>query len=222
MNVLLFGATGMVGAGALLECLDDARVDSVLIIGRRATGSTHRKVHEEVRKNPADLSGLEDRLAACDACFFCVGVSAAGLDEARYSRLTFDLTLRIADQLAALRPDITFCYVSGAGTDSTEKGRFMWARVKGRTENRLLELFPNAYMFRPGYIQPKRGVRSRTPLYRSLYAVAAPLYPVLKRLAPELMTTTVDVGRAMIAASVDGYPKRILEVGDINALAGRG
>ncbi len=222
MNVLLYGATGMVGSGVLLECLDDDRVESVLVVGRHATGVTHPKIHEEVRKNPADLSGLEERLARCDACFFCLGVSSAGLDEARYARLTFDLTIKVAQQLAAVRPDATFCYVSGAGTDSTEKGRFMWARVKGRTENRLLEMFPNAYVFRPGYIQPKRGVRSRTTLYRALYAVAAPLYPILQRLAPRLMTTTVDVGRAMIAAAAGGYPNRVLEVADINALAARG
>ncbi|MGD8277623.1 MAG: epimerase [Gemmatimonadota bacterium] len=221
MNVLLYGATGMVGSGVLLECLDDERVESVLIVGRHAHGVTHAKVHQEVRKNVADLAGLEDRLARCDACFFCLGVSAAGLDEARYSRLTFDLTVKVAEQLAAVRPDATFCYVSGAGTDGSEKGRFMWARVKGRTENRLLEMFPNAFMFRPGYIQPKRGVRSRTRLYRALYAIAAPLYPILRRLGPRLMTTTVDVGRAMIEAAAGGYPERILEVADINALAQR-
>jgi uncharacterized protein YbjT (DUF2867 family) len=222
VNVLLFGATGMVGAGVLLECLDDARVESVLLVGRHPHGVTHAKVRQEVRKNVADLSGLEDRLARVDACFFCIGVSAAGLDEPRYTRLTFDLTMKVAGQLAAVRPDATFCYVSGAGTDSTEKGRFMWARVKGRTENRLLEMFPNAYMFRPGYIQPKRGVRSRTRLYRALYAVAAPLYPALRLLGPRLMTTTVDVGRAMIEAAASGYPGRILEVADINELAARG
>jgi len=221
VNVLLFGATGMVGEGVLLECLDDERVESVLLVGRHAHGVTHAKVRQEVRKNVADLAGLEDGLARCDACFFCIGVSAAGLDEARYTRLTFDLTMKIAKQLVAARPDATFCYVSGAGTDSTEQGRFMWARVKGRTENRLLEVFPNAFMFRPGYIQPKRGVRSRTRLYRALYAIAAPLYPVLKRLGPRLVTTTADVGRAMIEAVANGYPRRILEVADINALARR-
>lgn len=221
MNILLFGATGMVGSGVLLECLDDARVGSVLIVGRRSCGIVHPKVHESLRPDPADLDGLEERLAQCDACFFCLGVSSAGLDEAEYSRLTYDLTLAIAGKLAALNPEVAFCYVSGAGTDSTERGRFMWARVKGRTENRLLELFPNAFMFRPGYIQPLRGVRSRTALYRAAYAIAAPLYPILRRLAPRQITTTQDVGRAMIAAAADGYPERILEVADINALAAR-
>lgn len=219
MNVVVFGATGMVGAGVLTECLEDPRVASVLVVGRRRTGVRSEKVRELVRDDFFDWSDAAGELEGHDACFFCLGVSAAGMSEDAYGRITHDLTLAVAEALLAASPEVTFCYVSGQGTDATEKGRFMWARVKGRTENRLLETMPNAYMFRPGYIQPLKGVRSKTKLYQAFYSVMGPAFPLLKRVAPRAVTTTVNVGRAMIRVAADGYAKRVLETSDINALA---
>ena len=219
MNVLIFGATGMVGQGVLRECLRDPGVERVLTVGRRATGQTHPKLRELVVPDPADLAAVEAQLTDYDACFFCLGVTSAGLSEDRYTRLTYDLTLAVARTLARVGPSMTFVYVSGTGTDSTERGRTMWARVKGRTENALLALpFKAAYMFRPGYIQPLDGIRSRTLWYRALYAVVAPLYPLLKRLAPGAVTTTAQVGRAMLAVARRGFERPILETRDINGL----
>lgn len=219
MNVLIFGATGMVGQGVLRECLRDPGVARVLTVGRRATGQTRPKLHELVVPDPADLAAVEAELTGFDACFFCLGVTSAGLSEERYTRLTYDLTLAVARTLARLDPSMTFVYVSGTGTDSSERGRTMWARVKGRTENALLALpFKAAYMFRPGYIQPLDGIRSRTPWYRALYAVVAPLYPVLKRLVPGAVTTTAQVGRAMLVVARRGFERPILETRDINGL----
>jgi uncharacterized protein YbjT (DUF2867 family) len=220
MNVLLFGATGMVGDGVLHECIADPRVASVLAVGRSPLGVTHPKLREKRRTDFFDYADLAGDLAAIDACFFCLGVSSAGMSEADYTRQTFDLTLAAARALADAHPGATFCYVSGEGTDGSERGRTMWARVKGRTENALLALPLDAYMFRPGFIRARRGSRSKTPLYRALYAVLGPLYPVLARLAPTHVTTAENVGRAMIAAAAVGYPKRVLENPDINALGG--
>ncbi|MGD0991337.1 MAG: NAD(P)H-binding protein [Gemmatimonadales bacterium] len=220
MRVVLFGATGMVGAGALLECLDDARVDSVLAVVRRPTGLAHPKLIETVHADFFDYDGLRARFAEYDACFFCLGVSSAGMDEAAYHRLTYDLTLAAARVLVAANPRMTFCYVSGQGTDSTESGRSMWARVKGKAENALLALpFKAAYMLRPGFIQPLRGVRSRTKLYQAFYSALGFLLPVLRRLAPDQITTTVNVGRALIRLAAEGDGKRILLAADINRLA---
>jgi uncharacterized protein YbjT (DUF2867 family) len=220
MKVIIFGATGMVGQGVLLECLDDASVSSVLAVGRRACGHTHPKLREIVHRDFLDYSTIADALRGYDACFFCLGVSAAGMSEADYHRLTFEVTLRAAETLARLNPAMTFCYVSGAGTDSSERGRSMWARVKGKTENHLMRLpFKATYMFRPGYIQPMRGVTSSTRLYRAVYAVLGPLYPVLKTLFPDSVTTTEQVGRAMIRVARNGYARQLLDNRDINALA---
>lgn len=220
MNVILFGATGMVGAGVLIECLADPRVDSVLAVVRSPTGRSHPKLREAIHTDFLDYRSLAADFAACDACFFCLGVSSAGMSEARYSSLTYDLTLAAAQALVTANPGAVFCYVSGLGTDSN--GRTMWARVKGRTENALLALpFRAAYMFRPAFIQPKHGVRSRTPLYQAFYSVAAPLYPLLRRLLPRYWTTTENLGRAMIRVASEGSPKRILYSPDINALATR-
>jgi len=158
-------------------------------------------------------------MAGLDACFFCLGVSSAGLSEERYRQVTYDVTMAAATVLVERNPAMTFIYVSGVGTDSTERGRSMWARVKGRTENALLALPFQAYMFRPGYIQPMHGVRSRTPWYRLAYAIGAPLYPVLKRLFPGGGTTTEQLGRAMIAVARKGAPKRVLDSRDITAAA---
>jgi uncharacterized protein YbjT (DUF2867 family) len=220
MNVLLFGATGMVGDGVLHECLSDPRVESVLAVTRSPLTHRHAKLRERRRTNFLEFADLAQELASTDACFFCLGVSSAGLTEARYRELTFDITVAAGTALAEARPGAAFCYVSGEGTDSSARGRTMWARVKGETENALLRLPLNAYMFRPGFIRPRPGTRSKTPLYRVMYTLLGPLYPVLKRVAPQHVTTSENVGRAMITAAAAGYRKRILENTDINALAG--
>jgi uncharacterized protein YbjT (DUF2867 family) len=219
LKVVLFGATGMVGGAALLECLDDARVTAVLSVSRRSCGVRHPKLTEALADDLFRLDAVRPELAGADACFFCLGVSAVGLSEASYTRMTHDLTLSVARDLLAAGARPVFCYVSGAGTDSTGRGRSMWARVKGRTENDLLAMpFRAAYMFRPGFIQPLRGVRSRTPLYQAFYTVLAPLASVLPRLLPGLATTSVALGRAMIRVAAEGYPRPILESRDINAI----
>jgi uncharacterized protein YbjT (DUF2867 family) len=219
MNVLIFGATGMVGQGVLRECLLDPRVQRVLAISRSSLGQQHPKLREIVRQNLFDLSGLEPDLAAADACFFCLGVSSAGMSEERYTRTTYDLTLSVAETLVRANPAMTFIYVSGTRTDSSERGRTMWARVKGRTENALLRLpFRAAYMFRPAAIVPMHGITSRTRWYRVLYAATRPLWPLLRRLAPDYVTTTERVGQAMITAAAEGAPTRVLENPDINRL----
>jgi len=220
MRIVLFGATGMVGQGVLRECLLDRDVEGVLAIGRSSTGQRHEKLREIARADPTDLSGLERELAACEACFFCLGVSSAGMAEKDYRRVTYDLTVAVARKLVACNPGMAFVYVSGAGTDSTERGRSMWARVKGETENALLKLpFARAYMFRPGFIQPLHGITSRTRLYRILYAVLSPLFPVWNALLPDQVTTTERVGRAMLAAAKRREPSGVLETRDINELA---
>ncbi len=208
----------MVGQGVLRECLRDPGVARVLAVGRRATGQSHEKLRDLVVPDPADLAAVEPQLTGFDACFFCLGVTSAGLTEQRYTRFTFDLTLAVARTLARLDPGMTFVYVSGAGTDSSERGRVMWARVKGRTENALLSLPFKAYLFRPGYIQPLDGIQSRTRWYRVMYRVVAPLYPALKRLLPGGVTTTAQVGRAMLAVARRGFERPVLETRDINSL----
>ena len=219
MKVILFGATGMVGQGVLRECLLAGDVDNVLAVGRTSTGQQHAKLQEIVQADLFDLSPSESRLSGFDACFFCLGVSAAGMSEQDYRLLTYDLTISVAKTLVRLNPTMTFIYVSGAGTDSTERGRMMWARVKGKTENDLLKMpFRAAYMFRPGYIQPLHGIRTKTKLYGALYTVVAPLYPILKRLLPNYVTTTECVGRAMLNVARRGATKRLLENRDINEL----
>jgi uncharacterized protein YbjT (DUF2867 family) len=220
MNVLLFGATGMVGDGVLHECLIDDRVSSVLAVGRSPLGISHPKLRERRRTDFLSYDDLGSELAAIDACFFCLGVSAFRLSEAEYARQTFDLTLAAGRALAAAHPGATFCYVSGEGTDSTGRGRVMWARVKGRTENALLALPLDAYMFRPGFIRARPGKKSKTALYRAAYAVLAPLFPLLQRVAPTHVTTVENIGRAMIRCAAEGYPKRVLENADINAAGG--
>ena len=223
MKVVVFGATGMVGSGVLQSCLEDARVERVASVGRSPARVTHAKLHEVVVPDLFDLAEAFGELLDCDACFFCAGVSAAGMSESDYHGLTYDLTIAVARAVLAVSPNVVFCYVSGAGTDSSEKGRFMWARVKGKTENALLRVgFKEAYMFRPGYIQPMGGVRSRTPQYRIFYALMAPLYPLLRRIAPNQMTTSRVLGRAMVEVAARGYPRPLLEVRDINALGVEG
>ncbi len=207
MKVILFGATGMVGQGVLRECLLDAEVSQVLAVGRAATGQTHDKLRDVVLADPGDLASIASDLASVDACFFCLGVSAAGMSEADYRRVTFDLTLKVARQLLKANPNATFIYVSGAGTDSTARGGTMWARVKGETENALLAMpFAAAYMFRPAMIQPLHGIRSRTALYRVVYTILWPILPLAKSLVPGFVTTTELVGRAMLAVGKRGAP----------------
>ena len=220
MNVVLFGATGMVGAGALVECLADARVQSVTALTRSPLQRSHPKLREVRRDDFFHYNDCRAEFAKCDACFFCLGVSSIGMDEQTYTRLTYDLTLAAAHALVAANPGMTFCYVSGVGTDSTERGGRMWARVKGRTENALLALpFKATFMFRPGYIQPVGGVRSRTGWVQALYTVVAPAYPVLRRLMPNATTTTANLGRALIQVAAVGYAKPVLYSADMNRLA---
>src|SRR5256714_10174423 len=218
MNALVFGGTGMVGDGVLRDCLADLRIASVVAVTRSPLGVTHPKLREIRRKDFFDYRDLTQELENIDACFFCLGVSSVGMKEKDYYHLTYDLTLSAASALAAARPNATFCYVSGEGTDSSEVGRSMWARVKGKTENALIALPLKAYMFRPGFIRPRAGMRSKTRLYRMAYAVLVPLYPLLYRLAPGHVTTSENLGRAMLAAAINGYPKRVLENRDINNL----
>lgn len=221
MKVVLLGATGMVGGAALLECLDDDRVAAVLSISRRPCGVRHPKLAEALADDLFRLEAVRPALSDADACFFCLGVSAVGMTEAAYTRVTHDLTLSIAREILAAGARPVFCYVSGAGTDSTGRGRSMWARVKGRTENDLLALpFRAAYMLRPAFIQPLRGVRSKTRLYQAFYTALAPLSPVLPRLLPGLATTSVVLGRALIRLAAEGYPRPILETRDINRIGG--
>jgi uncharacterized protein YbjT (DUF2867 family) len=220
MKVVIFGATGMVGQGVLIECLLDPGVDTVLCVGRNPVAKQDAKLHELLLPDPGHLSSQGDRLSGYDACFFCLGVSSAGMSEEKYRRLTYDLTLGAARTLAERNPSMTFVYVSGVGTDSTERGRVMWARVKGATENAILKLpFKAAYMFRPGAIQPVHGVTSRTRMYRVLYALTGPLVPLLRRLFPNQVSTTERIGRAMLVVARKGAPKTILEPPDIEALA---
>jgi uncharacterized protein YbjT (DUF2867 family) len=221
MKVIFFGATGMVGRSVLQECLLAAEVEEVLLISRSSIGREHPKLNEIIRDNVADLEDLQGRIQGFDACFFCLGVSSAGIFESDYRRVTFDLTLSVARTLSKLAPRMTFIYASGLGTDATEKGSVMWARIKGETENALQRLpFKAAYMFRIGLLQPGEGISGKNPALRILYAVLRPLIPALRRTFPNLATTSQQLGRAMIAAGTDGAPKTVLEVADINQLAG--
>jgi uncharacterized protein YbjT (DUF2867 family) len=217
VHVVLFGASGMVGHGVLIECLDDPGVSRVVSVVRRPTGITHAKLTEIVHADFLDYGAIEPALRDADACFFCLGVSSAGMKESDYRHVTYDFTLAAARTLHRLNPKLVFIYVSGAGTDSTEKGRSMWARVKGKTENDLLALFATAYMFRPGYIHPEKGVKSRTGWVRVATVVLRPVGFVLKRF-PGIGTSSDVLGRAMIAAVRSGAPSRVVESREINAL----
>jgi uncharacterized protein YbjT (DUF2867 family) len=222
VKVVIFGATGMVGKGVLLECLDDSRVEQILLISRHPIDVSHPKIRECLHQNFFDFASIQAEFAGFDACFFCLGVSSVGISESEYHHLTYDLTLAAANALAAATAGrLTFCYVSGEGTDSTEHGRTAWARIKGKTENALLRLpFKAAYMFRPGYIQPLRSIKSKTRWYQAVYDVLGPLYPVFRRVFPRYVTTTVNMGRAMIEVAATGTTKQILTSADINRLAG--
>jgi len=213
----------MIGSGVLLECLDHPDVESALVVGRNSCELAHEKLQEVIHQDFFDYSGVEDALRGHDACLFCLGVSSFRMSEAHYHRLTYELTMKAAETLARLNPEMTFCYVSGAGTDSTESGRVMWARVKGKTENQLLRTpFKAVYLFRPAYIQPLKGIRSKTRIYQAFYATLGPLYPAWKKLFPRYVTNTETLGLAMIHVASHGYPHPVLENRDINSLgAGR-
>ena len=220
MNVLIFGASGMVGQGVLRECLLAVDVALVQGVGRSLTGQSHAKLRELIHGNMYDYASIESQLQGFDACFFCLGVSSVGMSEPDYTRVTFDLTLAAATTLARLNPQMTFIYVSGTGTDSTEQGKSMWGRVKGRTENALQRLpFKGVYLFRPGVIQPMYGVRSKTKLYQTLYTILSPLLSTLRALMPRWILTTESIGRAMLAVARRGAGKQVLEPPDIYAVS---
>jgi uncharacterized protein YbjT (DUF2867 family) len=220
MKVLIFGATGMVGQGVLRECLRASDVEAVQTVGRTRTGQLDPRLTEVVQPDLMDYRALEASLTGFDACFFCLGVSSAGMQEAEYARLTFDLTLAAAQTLARLNPQMTFVYVSGASTDSTEQGRSMWARVKGRTENALQRLpFKGVYLFRPGVIQPLNGARSKTRSYQLFYTLARPFLSTLRALFPNQILSTEDVGLAMLEVARHGASQAVLETADIRALS---
>ena len=220
MNILIYGATGMVGQGVLRESLQAADVASVVAVGRSPSGVQHPKLRDLLLPNLMQYDGVEAQLQNFDACFFCLGVSSSGMDEATYTHLSYDLTMQAARLLAGLNPQMTFIYVSGAGTDSSERGGSMWARVKGRTENGLQTLgFKAVYLFRPGMIQPLHGIRSKTASYRVFYSLFKPLLPLLRALLPRQILTTESVGLAMLEAVRHGAPKAILETADIYQLA---
>lgn len=219
MKVLLFGATGMVGQGVLRECLLADDVALVQTIGRTVTGQRHSKLKELVHQDLFDYAAIGSELGHFDACFFCIGVTSSGMPEAQYTHLTYDLTLAAAQTLAKLNPQMTFVYVSGAGADSSETGKVMWARVRGRLENALQRLpFRAVYIFRPGIIQPLHGIRSKTGFYRWFYALSRPLLPILRQCMPNTILSTEIVGRAMLAVARHGATKTVLEAADISML----
>jgi uncharacterized protein YbjT (DUF2867 family) len=216
INAILTGATGMVGEGVLYECLQHPSVLSVLAINRKPCGVVHSKLKEIIHSDFFNLSAIESQLSGYNTCFFCLGMSSVGMNEADFTKGAYTLTMHVAETLSRLNPDMTFCYISGAGTDSTEKGRQMWARVKGKTENDLMKLpFKKVYNFRPGYLQPTKGLKNTLPYYKYL----SWLYPILRPIASKYMSTLSELGLAMINSVLKGSDKQVLEVRDIIALA---
>lgn len=221
MKIIIFGATGMIGQGVLIECLKDMQVESVLVINRQSCGITNPKLKEVIHKDFYDISSISNELTGYDACLYCLGVSSVGMAESDYNKITYELTVYIAKIMLSLNKDINFCYISGANTDSSENGKVMWARVKGKTENALLTMpFKSVYMFRPGYIQPLKGIKSKTKLYRIMYAIFKPLYFVLRDFE-NFVTNTEILGKAMILTARKGYDKAVLESKDINEIVKR-
>jgi hypothetical protein len=216
IRAIVTGATGMVGEGVLHECLLHPDVDSVLMINRRPSGIENPKLKEIIHTDFFDFSSIENQLMGYNACFFCLGVSSVGMKADEYKRLTYDLTMHVAQTLSRLNPDMVFCYISGAGTDSSEKGRLSWARVKGKTENDLMKLpFKEVYAFRPGFLKTTKGLKNTIPAYKYF----AWLYPILRFLMPGMLGTLKELGLAMINAAKFGFPKKILEVKDIRQLS---
>lgn len=217
MKVIITGATGMVGEGVMMECISNPEIESILLLTRRSAGVTNAKVSEVIVPDLFDITSVENKLAGYDACFFCLGVSSVGMKEDAYRKVTYDLTMYIARKLAELNPSMVFCYVSGGGTDSTEKGRLMWARVKGKTENDLRKLpFKASYGFRPGFLIPAPGAKN----VLSMYKYFSWLVPVLKRFAPQWICSLSELGKAMIHVTKSGFPRNILEVKDVKEAAG--
>ncbi|AXC11335.1 Oxidoreductase [Acidisarcina polymorpha] len=207
----------MIGQGVLRECLLSPEVARVISVVRTSTGQHHQKLHEIVHQDFLDFRSIEPQLSRLNACFFCLGVSSSGMTEEQYTHVTYGIAIAAAQSLLRASPEITFVYVSGAGTDSTEHGRTMWARIKGRTENALLRAgFPASYMFRPGFIQPLHGIKSKTRLYRIFYAWSAPMLPLLRAAFPRSIVTTEQLGRAMLSVARDGYVKPVLEARDLS------
>ncbi|GAB3723028.1 Rossmann-fold NAD(P)-binding domain-containing protein [Spirosoma lituiforme] len=217
IRAIITGATGMVGEGVLHECLLHPDVEHVLVINRKPGGVTHPKLKEIILNDFFDLSPIESELGGYNTCFFCLGVSSVGMGDDEYRHLTYDLTMNVARLLSKLNPDMTFTYVSGAGTDSTEAGRLAWARVKGATENALMQLFRNAYMFRPGFMKPTPGLKN----VKTYYKFIAWLYPIGRALYPAGFSTLQELALAMIKSASIGYEKKVLEVNDIVMLAKR-
>lgn len=218
-KIILTGATGMVGKGVLLECMDASDIDQILLASRSTAGIKHPKVKEVLIQDFFNLSAIEENFKGYDACFFCLGITSIGQTEATYSRITHDLTLKFAQSFIKCNEDSIFCYVSGTGTDTSEKGKIMWARIKGKTENALLKMpFKKAYMFRPGYIQPLKGIKSKTKWVQAIYTIFWPVYAILKHF-PQTATNTSNMGLAMIKTLDGKYAKSILENKEINELA---
>jgi hypothetical protein len=219
LSVIITGATGMIGEGVLYECINHPQIEKILVITRKSTGYKHAMLTEIIHDDFSDISGLTDLLKGYNACYFCLGVTSVGKNEADYKRLTYDLTLNFAKTLAAINPNMTFCYVSGAGTDSTETGKRMWARVKGKTENELMKLpFKQVYNFRPGAIEPFLPLRP-TQTYYKTYKYLKWAFAVVKIFKPEIIISLKDLAAAMINSSLSGYSKSNLEISDIKQLA---
>ena len=216
LKVIITGATGMVGEGVLQESISNPNVEKILLINRKPSGYTHPKVEEILHSDFSNISVLTSQVGGYDACFFCLGVSSIGMNEEQYTKVTYDLTLGFAKTMAEVNPQMTFCYVSGASTDSTEKGKQMWARVKGKTENDLMKLpFKAVYNFRPGFMKPTKGAKN----IKSFFKFINTIYPVLRAISSTYFLTLEEVGKAMINAALRGYPKHVLEVGDIKKLS---
>jgi uncharacterized protein YbjT (DUF2867 family) len=219
-KVIITGASGMVGKGVLLECLNHDSISEVLVVGRNPLGINHPKLKELIHSDFTNFAEVKDQLLGYDACFFCLGISAAGLNDEQYKRITYDFTLALAKTLFEINPKMTFNYVSGEGTDSSEKGKMMWARVKGKTENDLLNLgFKQAFMFRPGAIIPLRGIKSKTKSYQFMYDYFLWLVKIIKLAAPNSVVSTTQIGLAMINSVLNGYPEKILKPKDILKLS---
>lgn len=220
MKVIVFGATGMIGQGVLIECLEDASVEEVLVVTRRSTGRTHAKLKEVLHSDFLDYSSIAQELSGYDACLYCLGISAMGMSEADYRRITYDFTVATGEALLRHNPQMRMCFISGAGTDLGS--RQMWARVKAEAERALLAMpWRSAHMFRPAGIMPRKGVVSGVRAYRIMYAVAGWAYPLLKAVVPDQLTTSDHLGRAMIHVAREGHPKTTLEGSDINAIKAR-
>lgn len=220
IKAIITGATGMVGKGVLLECLEDDNVEKVLVIVRETTSIVHPKLEEIIHKDFSDFTPIIPTLVGYNACYFCLGISSNGISKQKYEEITYNFTIHFAEVLLPLNPDLTFCYVSGTGTSTEENSSMNWANVKGKTENKLLSMpFEKAYMFRPGFIQPEKGVETKVFLYKMLYVILTPLFPILDKLFPQNITTTSRVGKAMISVVNKGYSNVHLENKDINILS---